>query len=239
LYIQTGTSTGSRKIIFVTEGAEDLNLFNGLATFTAKIETTSTATDSIKTAGGVRISGNDLDVGAIFTISCHESDPKIISVDESLYWIYKDNLKWFATKEEAEEFSNVLTGKVDAFGRVRVVDTEVAKIPKYVAGQRGTMEAFDYTPKDWIDFHGQQLREQMQRDAENVYLKYVHPADMQGAVIIPPPNWSIVPLDEYPITEKECKKPLKVYNPDEEDVILFPTFVKTKTLDLKVYKSEE
>jgi hypothetical protein len=123
----------------------------------------------------------------------------MIGVKESVYWIYKDNLKWFATKEEAEKFSNVLTGKVDAFARVRVVDTEVAKIPKYVAGQRGTMEGFNHAPTDpWMKSPWQEEQERQARQRWR---------DMQGAVIIPPPNWSIVPLDEYPITEEECYLP--------------------------------
>jgi len=55
-------------------------------------------------------SRNKLTVGNIFTIK-KDYSARDVSVKESDYWIYKKNLKWFATKQEAGAYSRELLGK--------------------------------------------------------------------------------------------------------------------------------
>ena len=51
-------------------------------------------------------SDNLVTVGSIFTIKADREDRTVVK--ESQYWIYKENLKWFATYDEAVQFSNRL-----------------------------------------------------------------------------------------------------------------------------------
>lgn len=59
--------------------------------------------------GVFSFSTNILPIGKIFTIR-HNNDASrdSVGVKESQYWIYKENLKWFATYDEAVQFSNRL-----------------------------------------------------------------------------------------------------------------------------------
>ena len=52
-------------------------------------------------------SDNLVTVGSIFTIDIDRADRTIV-VKESQFWVYKENLKWFATRSEAVQFSNRL-----------------------------------------------------------------------------------------------------------------------------------
>ena len=52
-------------------------------------------------------SDNLVTVGSIFTIDIDRED-RIVVVKESQFWVYKENLKWFATRSEAVQFSNRL-----------------------------------------------------------------------------------------------------------------------------------
>ena len=64
---------------------------------------------AIKGNFGVFFSANKLPIGKIFTIIHNNNDSRdSIAARESQYWIYKANLKWFATYDEAVQFSNRL-----------------------------------------------------------------------------------------------------------------------------------
>ena len=52
-------------------------------------------------------SDNLVTVGSIFTMDVNRGD-RTVGVKESQYWIYKENLKWFATYDEAVQFSKRL-----------------------------------------------------------------------------------------------------------------------------------
>lgn len=52
-------------------------------------------------------SDNLVTVGSIFTIKTDRGDRTVV-VKESQFWVYKENLKWFATHEEAVQYSNRL-----------------------------------------------------------------------------------------------------------------------------------
>ena len=57
---------------------------------------------------GVFFSTNKLPIGKIFTIRNNDASRYSVGVKESKYWIYKENLKWFATYDEAVQFSKRL-----------------------------------------------------------------------------------------------------------------------------------
>ena len=53
---------------------------------------------------------NKISVGKVYTISRGDSiSGNNVGIKESSFWIKKENLKWFATKEEAESFASTLT----------------------------------------------------------------------------------------------------------------------------------
>ena len=53
---------------------------------------------------------NKIPIGKVYTISRGDSiSGNNVGVKESSFWIKKENLKWFATKEEAESFASTLT----------------------------------------------------------------------------------------------------------------------------------
>lgn len=55
---------------------------------------------------GVFFSANKLPIGKIFTIRHNTPTSRdSVGVEESQYWIYKENLKWFATYDEAVQFT--------------------------------------------------------------------------------------------------------------------------------------
>lgn len=59
--------------------------------------------------GVFSFSTNKLPIGKIFTIRNNNNASRdSVGVKESQYWIYKENLKWFATYDEAVQFSNRL-----------------------------------------------------------------------------------------------------------------------------------
>ena len=51
---------------------------------------------------------NKLSIGSIFTIESNNETNNSVGVKEAIYWIYKENLKWFATHSEAVQFSKRL-----------------------------------------------------------------------------------------------------------------------------------
>ena len=51
---------------------------------------------------------NKLSIGSIFTIIGNSETNNSVGVKEAIYWIYKENLKWFATYDEAVQYSNKL-----------------------------------------------------------------------------------------------------------------------------------
>lgn len=63
---------------------------------------------------------NSIPVGEIFTIK-RGGGIETIAVGESIYWMYKQNVEWFATREEAEIFSHYLkeTKKREEKGTVK------------------------------------------------------------------------------------------------------------------------
>jgi len=57
---------------------------------------------------GVFGSSNPISVGKIYTVKENITKDKIVT-KESSYWVYKENLKWFATQKEALDFSKGFT----------------------------------------------------------------------------------------------------------------------------------
>ena len=57
--------------------------------------------------GDYKSSKNLVTIGSIFTIKADRGDRTVV-VKESQFWVYKENLKWFATYDEAAQFSNRL-----------------------------------------------------------------------------------------------------------------------------------
>lgn len=56
-------------------------------------------------------SKNPITVGHIYTIKENRTDELVVEGKE--FWVYKENLKWFATREEAETFSKgLITGHI-------------------------------------------------------------------------------------------------------------------------------
>ena len=77
------------------------------------VEEWSTGTYAVALKGHFGVfSGSDkahkLSVGSIFTIINNNEANNNVGVKQSQYWIYKENLKWFATYDEAVQFSNRL-----------------------------------------------------------------------------------------------------------------------------------
>ena len=62
--------------------------------------------------------------GKIYTIKNNRED--CIGLEESQFWVYKENLKWFATKQEAESFARTLTES----SKVPIYTTDVYGDPK-------------------------------------------------------------------------------------------------------------
>ena len=76
-----------------------------------QVEEWSTGTYAVSLKGnfGVFFSTKSLPIGKIFTIRHNSPTSRdSVVVKESGYWIYKENLKWFATYDEAVQFSNRL-----------------------------------------------------------------------------------------------------------------------------------
>ena len=79
-------------------------------------------------------SHNPVTIGSIFTIDIDRGDKTII-VKESLFWIYKENLKWFATHAEATQFSNKLQFESSPTAAVSESPLEICR-RKYKKGMK-------------------------------------------------------------------------------------------------------
>lgn len=77
-------------------------------------------------------SDNLVTVGSIFTIDIDRGDRTVI-VKESQFWVYKENLKWFATRSEAVQFSNRLQFEASPTAAVSESPLEICK-RKYKKG---------------------------------------------------------------------------------------------------------
>ena len=74
-----------------------------------------------------------LSIGSIFTIIGNNETNNSVGVKETIYWIYKENLKWFATYDEAVQFSKRLQPEASPTAAVSESPLEICK-RKYKRG---------------------------------------------------------------------------------------------------------
>ena len=72
-----------------------------------------------------------LSIGSIFTIIGNSETNNSVGVKETIYWIYKENLKWFATYDEAVQFSKRLQSKASPTPKsafpVKAIEKQIKK----------------------------------------------------------------------------------------------------------------
>ena len=103
--------------------------------------------------GVFSFSTNKLPIGKIFTIRHNNNGSRdSIAVKESQYWSYKENLKWFATYEEAVQFSKRLQFEASPTAAVSESPLEICK-RKYKKGMlvRSAKEYGEYSGEFIID----------------------------------------------------------------------------------------
>ena len=76
-----------------------------------------------------------LSIGSIFTIIGNSETNNSVGVKETIYWIYKENLKWFATHSEAVQFSDRLQPEASPTAAVSESPLEICK-RKYKKGMK-------------------------------------------------------------------------------------------------------
>jgi hypothetical protein len=96
-------------------------------------------------------SDNLVTVGSIFTIKTDRGDRTVV-VKESQFWVHKENLKWFATREEAVQFSNRLQFEASPTAAVSESPLEICR-RKYKKGMlvRSAKEYGEYSGEFIID----------------------------------------------------------------------------------------
>ena len=103
--------------------------------------------------GVFSFSTNKLPIGKIFTIRHNNNGSRdSIAVKESQYWSYKENLKWFATYEEAVQYSKRLQFEASPTAAVPESPLEICK-RKYKKGMlvRSAKEYGEYSGEFIID----------------------------------------------------------------------------------------
>ena len=95
---------------------------------------------------------NKLSIGSIFTIIGNSETNNSVGVKEAIYWIYKENLKWFATYDEAVQFSKRLQFEASPTAAVSESPLEICK-RKYKKGMlvRSAKEYGEYSGEFIID----------------------------------------------------------------------------------------
>ena len=96
-------------------------------------------------------SDNLVTVGSIFTIRADRGN-RTVTVKESIFWVYKENLKWFATRSEAVQFSIKLQFEASPTAAVSESPLEICR-RKYKRGMlvRSAKEYGEYSGEFIID----------------------------------------------------------------------------------------